>query len=549
MTITKGTDGSRNWGYQINPLYCKLEEDLDYSENGGGIGMYAHDYGNPENVYIWIKPCVEAMGYTNVNSAGEINGNVQLTREIAYKLDKSTATVHIQTYKWAIARIKNYLGQSNMTALAVYRNINGEVVQSAYGQPDMHTWSSKYLSPIYKYWVYGASKDDMLVLRELGQTYNQQYENITFDCLTFDDYDDNFVAMKEYLLGSDVYPDEDYSHDENDDPYNQRTPASQPGGGTGKGRTADIVDEPDLPGISGVGTGFVSLYKANVNQLRGLAAKLWSDDFFDNIIKNFQSPMDAVLSLCIAPISPSGSSATIWVGNYNTNVTADKLSQQYVSYDLGSVQINEDIGCYLDYSPYTKLTLYLPYVGFITLDTDQYMNTEISVKYHIDLLTGACVAYIFKNGYIQAQHAGNMFTPIPISGRDMGELYKAVLDVGLKTGAAVSTGGLSAALDPTSLASSASTIMSAKDRVQVGSNIQGSPGLIGIQQAYIIIESPNYCVPSNQKYYTGYPSYMTVKLSSLSGYTEVDSIHLEGIPCTGDELEEIERLLKGGVLL
>jgi hypothetical protein len=38
-------------------------------------------------------------------------------------------------------------------------------------------------------------------------------------------------------------------------------------------------------------------------------------------------------------------------------------------------------------------------------------------------------------------------------------------------------------------------------------------------------------------------------LGSLSGYTEVDAINLEGIPATAAELQEIEKLLKNGVYI
>ena len=99
------------------------------------------------------------------------------------------------------------------------------------------------------------------------------------------------------------------------------------------------------------------------------------------------------------------------------------------------------------------------------------------------------------------------------------------------------------------LASSASTVMNSKDKVQMGSSVEGSSGMIGMQYPYIVIESPRGCLPNNQNAIMGYPSFMTATLGSLSGYTEVDTIHLEGIPCTESELVEIEQLLKGGVVL
>ena len=48
--------------------------------------------------------------------------------------------------------------------------------------------------------------------------------------------------------------------------------------------------------------------------------------------------------------------------------------------------------------------------------------------------------------------------------------------------------------------------------------------------------------------FIGYPSLITVQLTELKGYTEVQSIHLENIPATQEELAEIESLLEGGVI-
>ena len=56
-------------------------------------------------------------------------------------------------------------------------------------------------------------------------------------------------------------------------------------------------------------------------------------------------------------------------------------------------------------------------------------------------------------------------------------------------------------------------------------------------------------MPGNQNRYQGYPSFVTTVLGGLSGYTEVDSIILEGVPASDTELSEIVSLLQGGVIL
>ena len=69
-----------------------------------------------------------------------------------------------------------------------------------------------------------------------------------------------------------------------------------------------------------------------------------------------------------------------------------------------------------------------------------------------------------------------------------------------------------------------------------------------MQAPYLILISPRQALPSKQNEFIGYPSLITVQLTELSGYTEVQSIHLENIPATQEELAEIESLLEGGVI-
>ena len=88
-----------------------------------------------------------------------------------------------------------------------------------------------------------------------------------------------------------------------------------------------------------------------------------------------------------------------------------------------------------------------------------------------------------------------------------------------------------------------------KPRIQRSGSIGGAAGLMSIQKPYFILTRPRQALPENQNKYTGYPSFITSKLGDLTGMTYVYEIHLEGIPCTTEEQNEIENLLKSGVIL
>ena len=74
-------------------------------------------------------------------------------------------------------------------------------------------------------------------------------------------------------------------------------------------------------------------------------------------------------------------------------------------------------------------------------------------------------------------------------------------------------------------------------------------GLVGYPNAFIVIEHPALAIPTNQNRFQGYPSYINSKLSDLTGYTRVSSIHLGIAEATKRELVDIEQSLKNGVII
>ena len=132
---------------------------------------------------------------------------------------------------------------------------------------------------------------------------------------------------------------------------------STAGGGTGDfDGSSDTIPVPGLPGISAVDTGFLALYNPSLNQLKTLSSYMWSNVFFDQIIKLFGDPMDAILSLSIVPVAvPDGGTQDVKVGNVSTGVIMTKAAAQYISVDCGSINMREFWGSALDYAPHTKI--------------------------------------------------------------------------------------------------------------------------------------------------------------------------------------------------
>ena len=321
------------------------------------------------------------------------------------------------------------------------------------------------------------------------------------------------------------------------------------GGGTGNfDNTGDDIDIPSLPTLTAVNTGFITLFNPTLAELKNLSSYMWSDVFDPATFRKlFANPMDAILGLSIVPVSvPESGTAEVKVGNISTGISMLMTTTQFVEVDCGSINLSEYWGSFLDYDPYTKIELYLPYIGTHPISVDDVMGKTIQIKYHVDIISGACCAYVKCGNSVLYSFVGQCSISIPITSGDWTNVINGVLNISGAIGTMVATGGATAPMAVGQIASTAVNTM--KPSIEKSGSISGVGGMLGIQKPYIILTRPRQALPKNMNTFTGYPSFVTTKLSDLTGYTEIDSIHLENIDATESELNEIENLLKSGVI-
>lgn len=322
------------------------------------------------------------------------------------------------------------------------------------------------------------------------------------------------------------------------------------GGGTGDfDDQSDPVTIPALPQVSAVNTGFITIFNPTISEMLSLSTYMWSNPLFDVSAwkKIFADPMQAILGLSIVPVAvPDGGRKIVTVGNIPTGIEMTTASSQYVIVDCGSLNVNEFWGAYLDYDPYTKAEIYLPYIGTHALAVDDIMGKTVSVVYHIDILSGACCAYVKCGDSVLYSFTGQCASSIPITGDNWTNVINGALSIAGSIGSMVATGGMSAPMEIGNIASTA--VNSMKPSIEKSGSMGGTGGLLGVQTPYLILTRPRQALPKDQNVFKGYPSFITVTLRDLSGYTEVETVHLEDIPATDAEIMEIENILKTGVI-
>ena len=352
---------------------------------------------------------------------------------------------------------------------------------------------------------------------------------------------------------------------------------SEPGGGGGNyDDTSDPIDFPALPQGGALESGSIIAHRVVKQTLEAIFSKLWTKSIFDLDAmwqKSIENPMDAIVSLHALPCSPQvvADPNNIYIGNLDMEVTSPKLTSQYIEVDCGTVTLQEFWGSALDYSPYTRVEIYLPFIGVQTLRTEDVMKTAVHVKYHVDALTGDCIAFIKCGLSVLYTFNGNCKMNIPLSARSTDFLQKVAAAAGLAIGAVgVSVGGGAALAGATKAAqidaaqktataadiqsnsmavSSAANIASTKINTSRSGDISGGLSLMASFVPYFIIHRPVQSLAKDFNKFKGYTSNITKRLGDLTGFTEVEHINLQGIPnATAAEMAEIKTALRNGVI-
>ena len=308
---------------------------------------------------------------------------------------------------------------------------------------------------------------------------------------------------------------------------------------------------PVPPVPTGSASSLWAVYNPSQGELNSFGAWLWSSDFVEQIKKLFADPMQAIIGVHKVFASPhTGGSQTIKCGYLDSGVSASVVTNQYTTVDCGSASLREYFGNVFDYDPFTKISIFLPFIGIVPLNTADVMRSTVSVKYKVDVITGACLAEVNISrdggGGILYTYGGSAIVTYPVSSGSYVGAVQAALSTALGIGSAIATGGAS-------LGASAGMVLgglaNAKTQVQHSGQFSGSSGAMGGKKPYLIVSRPQTRVPSNISLFKGLPSNAIHKLSSCEGFVKVQEVHISSKTAYDNEIQEIESLLKTGVII
>lgn len=326
-------------------------------------------------------------------------------------------------------------------------------------------------------------------------------------------------------------------------------------------RTPDTPDTPNPPDTgdgntppvvapTGSASALWSVYNPTQAQLNSFGAWLWSSNFIDQVLKLFNNPMQSIIGVHKIFATPAISgSGNIVVGYLDSGVGSNLVGAQYTTVNCGSVSVREQFGNVFDYTD-TQVRLYLPFIGIVDLDTSDVMRGTVSVVYHVDVITGACLAEVRVTrdgaGGTLYQYAGDASVRYPISsGSYMGIVAGIASAVG-GVASAIATGG---ATLPLAAGPVAGGLSGAKTNVQHSGSFSGNAGAMGAKKPYLIIERPQTLIADGYGKYQGKGANVVRTVAQCSGYFKMSDVHTESISgASAAEVQAIKTALESGVI-
>lgn len=218
------------------------------------------------------------------------------------------------------------------------------------------------------------------------------------------------------------------------------------------------------------------------------------------------------------------------------------------------LEFTRHFNTFLDFSPYTKIKLYIPFFDLIEIDTVYAYTEKFDVYMAIDTFSGDLSVFIYghTSGKLFETKTTKVAVTIPIGKTNAEEQQRNQLLSQINYAFAVGSSGL----NPSNFIKSTGSLVTQtlQNNVLRLSSYGGSSGgrndLSVDKSAYVIIERPKDVKYPNRSLKGGVCE-DNLLLNSITGYTEIGNINFN--PSNNviydDEISEIIQLLRDGVIL
>lgn len=306
-----------------------------------------------------------------------------------------------------------------------------------------------------------------------------------------------------------------------------------------------------------------------------------NDKFLTRYLQSMYNPLSAVIAMHLIPYQFTASALfgvtvkkQLTISGYNvSNAISETTPPEYnILKPLGrvvfpSLDMPQYFGGFADFAPYTQCILHLPFIGAIELKTNAIAHGSITVEYLCDMISGnvtariSCTDNTGENTQYVHTASGNCAYNLPLftmnqNGDAVGKLLSG--GAGIVSGALTGT-PVNVATGIAGVVGSAIESSFSPRSTQISGNMGGNNMLMSNLDIWVEIIRPVWVENMYYQKLNGIPADMSNCIADCGqdanagipydGFVQIEKIDLDNVPCTEQEKQEIETLLKQGVFI
>ena len=370
-----------------------------------------------------------------------------------------------------------------------------------------------------------------------------------------------------YKFFEGITPTDYTDYDDPQDPYLYDSADDDGGQGTNQNWTPDNISERDLPDNFYSNSGLMKVLTPTESELRAFSNYLWGNTFdissFKKIVNN---PFDLILGFQYLPFKTvDGGTIPINVGNIasvDTGLHMTYPTKENYKHSFGSLNLSKMEHKFLDYSPYCKMSIHLPFIGTQQIDPDLIRKASpVELIYKYNIVTGTIVAFL--KGKIEGQNGvlyewvGNCNNTLPVASNDYSNSISGMFSMitgavsGAVAGGSVG-GGVGASVGAVTGVIGSLNVADMKPTITTQGSIGGNGAVLNSSNdAFIITEQQRLSVatnPKGHKHLMGYPKNKGGQIKDSLGYNNIKACRMACDYAMSEELQEITDILTTGYI-
>lgn len=300
-------------------------------------------------------------------------------------------------------------------------------------------------------------------------------------------------------------------------------------------------------------SGLYKIYELSLLDISNLGSFLWDTDWYENLKLINNTPLENILWLKQCAFNfPESETQDVKLGNVDTGIDAPIITSNFVQI-VGTFTLPQKYNNFLDLAPFTTYQMYLPFVGVVDLDPNLTVGHTLTLNVFVEC-TSMIAKYQLTNekNIIIGEWEFDSAITLPLSASNkaqqhfnqMTNVIRGIGETALNAVAGNVVGAVGSAIDGVASA------LTNQFHTSTSGTMTSNTAMMTNRMAYVIITRPMAQATPKFNHTYGRMANYTADLSTLNGFTIIDSnTDLSGFNCTNDEMELIRAELSEGVYI